>query len=54
MWWRREARRHGVTDLKKVSQILLDLKVTGNYLRQYPHLAEKLAAALEKGKGHQG
>jgi hypothetical protein len=43
-----------VTDLKKVSRILLDLKVTANYLRQYPQLAEKLAAALEKRKGHQG
>jgi hypothetical protein len=47
-----EGRTQSVTDLKKVSQVLLDLKVTGNYLRQYPHLAEKLAAALEKGKGH--
>jgi hypothetical protein len=41
-----------VTDLRKVSRILLDLKVTGNYLRQYPQLAEKVAAALKKGKGH--
>ncbi len=49
---RREGRKPGVTDLKKVSRVLLDLKVTENYLRQYPHLAEKLAAALEKGKGH--
>jgi len=38
--------------LKKVRRVLLDLKVTENYLRQYPHLAEKLAAALEKRKGH--
>jgi hypothetical protein len=43
-----------VVDLKKVRRILLDLKVTGNYLRQYPHLAEKLATALEEGKGHKG
>jgi hypothetical protein len=43
-----------VTDLKKVSRILLDLKVTENYLRQYPHLAEKVAAAREKGKGQKG
>lgn len=43
-----------MTDLKKVSRILLDLKVTENYLRQYPHLAEKVATALQKGKGHQG
>ena len=46
-----EARRRGVTDLKKLSRILLDLKVTENYLRQYPQLAEKVAAALEQGKG---
>jgi len=43
-----------VADLKKVSRILLDLKVTESYLRQYPHLAEKVAAALEKGKGKKG
>ncbi|HWT80528.1 MAG TPA: hypothetical protein VN203_20060 [Candidatus Acidoferrum sp.] len=43
-----------MADLKKVSRMLLNLKVTGNYLRQYPHLAEKLAAALAKGKGHAG
>jgi hypothetical protein len=49
---RYEGRRHGVTDLKKVSRVLLDLKVMENYLRQYPHLAEKLAAELEKYKGH--
>lgn len=40
-----------MTDLKKLSRILLDLKVTENYLRQYPQLAEKVAAALEQGKG---
>jgi hypothetical protein len=51
---RREAGRHGVTDLKRVCRILLDLKVTENYLRQYPHLSEKLAAALKRGKGLQG
>jgi hypothetical protein len=49
-----EAGRRGVADLKKVSRILLDLKVTESYLRQYPHLAEKVAAALEKGKGKKG
>lgn len=43
-----------MTDVKKVSRILRDLKVTGNYLRQYPHLAEKVAAALEKGRGRKG
>jgi len=37
-----------VADLKKVSRILLDLKVTENYLRQYPHLAEKIVAAVAK------
>lgn len=43
-----------MTDLKKVSRILVDLKVTENYLRQYPHLAQKVAAALEKDKGRKG
>ena len=43
-----------MTNLKKVSRILQKLKVTGNYLRQYPLLAEKVAAALEKGKGRKG
>lgn len=47
-------RRRDVADLKKVSRILLDLRVPENYLRQYPQLAEKVAAALEKGKGHTG
>jgi hypothetical protein len=40
-----------VTDLKKVRRNLVDLKMTGNFLRQYPQLAAKLAAALEKAKG---
>jgi hypothetical protein len=52
--WRCETGRGDVADLKKVSRILLDLKVTENYLRQYPHLAEKVAAALAKGTGHKG
>jgi hypothetical protein len=52
--WRCETGRGDVADLKKVSRILLDLKVTESYLRQYPHLAEKVAAALEKGKGQKG
>jgi hypothetical protein len=43
-----------MADLKKVSRILLDLKMTGNYLRQYPHLAEKLASVLAKSEGHKG
>jgi 3-deoxy-D-arabino-heptulosonate 7-phosphate (DAHP) synthase class II len=47
-------RRGGVADLKRVSRILLDLKVTANYLRQYPQLAEKVESALRKGKGKKG
>jgi hypothetical protein len=37
-----------VADIKKVTRLLQDLKVTENFLRQYPHLAEKVAAALAK------
>jgi hypothetical protein len=48
------ARRRGVTNLKKVRRNLLNLKMTENYLRQYPQLAAKVAAALEKAKGQQG
>lgn len=40
-----------MTDLRKVSRILLDLKMTENFLRQYPQLAAKVAAALEKTAG---
>jgi hypothetical protein len=40
-----------MTDLRKVSRMLLDLKMTENYLRQYPQLAAKVAQALEKAKG---
>jgi hypothetical protein len=40
-----------VADVKKVSRTLLDLKVTENFLRQYPQLAAKVAAALEKPAG---
>ena len=40
-----------MTDLKKVRRNLVDLKMTGNFLRQYPQLAAKLAAALEKTQG---
>lgn len=43
-----------MTNLKKVRRMLLDLKVTENYLRQYPQLAAKVAAALEKVAGKQG
>jgi hypothetical protein len=34
--------------LWKVSRLLKDLKVTEEYLRQYPALAEKVAALLEE------
>jgi hypothetical protein len=44
-------RRTIVADLKKVNRLLQDLKVTENFLRQYPHLAEKIAAALAKARG---
>ncbi len=37
-----------MADLKKVRRILLDLKAAGNFLRQYPHLAARVASALEK------
>jgi hypothetical protein len=40
-----------VADVKKVSRILRDLKVTENFLRQYPHLATKVAEALAKVSG---
>lgn len=43
-----------MTDLKKVKRHLLDLKMTENFLRQYPQLAAKVAAALEKAKGQTG
>ena len=40
-----------MTDIKKVSRILHDLKVMQNFLRQYPLLATKVATALEKADG---
>jgi hypothetical protein len=40
-----------VADLKKVRRNLVDLKMTGNFLRQYPQLAAKVAAVLEKTTG---
>ncbi len=43
-----------MTDLKKVRRSLLDLKMTENFLRQYPQLAAKVAAALEKSGGQKG
>lgn len=52
--WACEARRRGVADLRKVRRNLLDLRMTGNFLRQYPQLAVKVAAALEKVKGKEG
>ena len=35
-----------MADIKKVNRLLRDLKVTENFLRQYPHLAEKVAKTL--------
>ena len=40
-----------MTDLKKVARILRNLKVTENFLRQYPQLAAKVAGALERADG---
>ncbi|HYL80356.1 MAG TPA: hypothetical protein VEU07_06055 [Candidatus Acidoferrum sp.] len=40
-----------MTDLRKVARILRDLKVTQDFLRQYPLLATKVAAALERADG---
>jgi len=40
-----------MTDLRRVAHILRELKVTENFLRQYPQLAAKVAAALEKAGG---
>lgn len=40
-----------MTDVKKVARILRDLKVTQNFLRQYPVLATKVATALERADG---
>jgi hypothetical protein len=37
-----------MTDIKKVTRILRDLRVTQNFLRQYPLLATKVAMALER------
>ena len=38
-------------DVKKVSRMPPDLKATESYLPQYPQLAAKPAAALEKATG---
>jgi hypothetical protein len=39
-----------MADLDKVRRILQDLKATGEFLRQYPGLADKLRAALERAE----
>jgi hypothetical protein len=39
-----------MADLDKVHRILQDLKATGEFLRQYPGLADKLRAALERAE----
>jgi hypothetical protein len=39
-----------MTDLQKVRRILLGLKATEAFLRQYPQLAVTLNAALEKSE----
>lgn len=36
--------------LQKLSLLLRDLKVTEEYLRQYPALAEKVAALMEEAQ----
>jgi hypothetical protein len=43
-----------MTDLKRVGRILRDLKVMQNFFRQYPLLATKVAAALERGDAPKG
>jgi len=37
--------------LQKLRRILADLKVTEEYLRQYPGLAEKVATLMETASG---
>jgi hypothetical protein len=37
-----------MADLQKVRRILRSLKVTEEFLRQYPQLAVKVGAALDK------
>lgn len=41
-------RAAGAERLQKISRLLIDLKVTEEYLRQYPALAEKVAALAEE------
>ena len=40
--------------LQKLSRLLMDLKVTEEYLRQYPALAEKVAALMEEARPSPG
>jgi len=39
-----------MADLDKVRRLLQDLMATGEFLRQYPGLADKLRAALERAE----
>ena len=41
-----------MTDVQKLRRALLDLKATREFLRQYPHLAVKVDAALDKATAH--
>ena len=41
---------HNMANLDKVCRILEDLKAAPEFLRQYPGLAAKLRAALEKAE----
>ncbi len=40
--------------LRKLQRLLCDLKVTEEYLRQYPGLAEKVASLLESAQAAGG
>ncbi len=45
----------GATErLQKLSRLLHELKVTEEYLRQYPALAEKVAALVEAARSFRG
>jgi hypothetical protein len=41
-----------MTDLRKLSRLFRDLKSPEDFLRQYPQLAAKLAAAMEIAETH--
>ena len=43
-----------MTDVQKVRRILLCLKATREFLRQYPHLAVKVDVPLAKATTHVG